>query len=148
MVVTLIVVIVIWYNSSSSATTNHSIVYNTKTIFSSANVIPNTSDSNTLIYYGASNGIYSYNIDTGAITLVSSIVPTGLAYSNGLIVLDKSGNLYNFGVSTSVPISTDVTALVSVIGGYSFTIGGQTFYNGTDTTPANGNYGLVQYTVS
>ena len=145
--ITIIVVVVIWYNHSSSSTTNHSIVYNTKTIYSSANVIPNTSDGISLIYYGTSVGIYSYNVETTAVALVSSLVTKGLAYSGGLIVLDNSGNLYNFSISTTVPIADQVTALTSIVGGYSFTQGGQTIYNGTGTTPANGNYGIIQYTV-
>jgi hypothetical protein len=150
-VIAIAVVLYIWYLNSTSSSTAHSIVYKNKTIVSSSKVIPNTSDGISLIYYGSSTGIYSYNINTAATELVSSTVPSGLAYNSGLLVLDSSGNVFNYSVSQTVPIATGYNALYSTIGGYALgqvVNNAQTYIYSGSKTAANGNYGMVSYTVS
>jgi len=149
--VVIVMILFIYYQSPNAASSLHSIVYNNKTIFTSTKTIPNTSDGVSLIYYGSTTGIYSYNINTGATTLISSTFPMGLAYDNGLLVLDGSGNLYNYSVSQTAQIATGCTSLYSTVGGYELgqLIGGTTYvtYTGSKTA-ANGTYGNITYTVS
>lgn len=145
-IVIVIVVIFIWWHNSATVST-HSITLRDGTkVYQSPNVILNTSDSVSLIYYVAPTGIYAYDINLKTTTLISSMTAKGLAYSNGLLVLDMNGNVFNLNVSSSTPIASDITALYSTVGGYAFSNVSGTF-DTSSLTLANGNFGLVQYTV-
>lgn len=143
----MIVIIVVWFfGGSGSAPSQHSIFYAGQPITFSATPIPNTSDGIQTIFYAMPTGIYTFDKKDKNTALYSDLQATGLAYSGGLLAIDADGNLYNFAVSSTEPVEKGFTGLYSTDKGFAFNRGNGWEYRGSQV-PANGNFGMVQYTV-
>lgn len=145
-VLVIVAFIVYYWGFSSASETNHALALDGNEFYTSANAIPNTSDGVRYIYYANRDGIFSYDTEGGATARVSSMRAVGLAYDSGVLAIDAQGNLYNLALSATVPQESEVTALYSTMNGYAATVRGEVVSNGS-TKAANGDYGLITYTV-
>ena len=148
--IVLIVIIVVWIVVPSvSSSVIHTLIYDEKTLHTSGSPIIATSNKADEILYATSKGIVSYNVETEETKLLNDTIAKGLAFdgknylaldaNNLLYVLDSEGKPQHY--------QAGVNAIYDTLDGFYIQIGDVKSSTG-DITPANGDYGIIQFKVS
>lgn len=127
----------------TNALFNHHITYNNNKLYQSKNIIYSSSDSQNLIFYTTDTNVVEYNTTTGLSRNIFTGKVKGLAYKNNLLILDNNGTLYK---GPNTIYATGVNDIYDTVDGFYISIGNINSYT-TDNTKANGNYGLIQFTI-
>jgi hypothetical protein len=149
---TIFVGIFVWYAFFHSSATSafHTLTYMGKELYSGKDPAVASSDGDHLIVYATPEGVMEYNTTTNKKTLLSSIIAVGLMFNgDDFFILDKNGVLTNattqevelLGVEDIHDTAGDTGA------GFSITANGITSSTGS-TTPAEGNYGMIQLVIT
>ena len=145
-VIVVVIIIIIFYFYNSSIDKTHSLTYNKNTFYTSKTPIVNSSDGKQFIYYATPTEVNEFDTITQKSKTLFKINAKGLAFYKELLVLDDKNILYTYDGNELKSYATGVVNIYDTIGGFFIEISGSTNYTNS-LTPANGNYGLIQYIV-
>lgn len=152
--VVIVVIVIFVVNFTSPAVLAHKLIFSGTTLFTSSSPIPVSSDAVDTIVYGTSKGVVLYDTEKKTSSIINTSVATGLAYSEKddlFFMLEANGNISSLSrTGEKVVLMQGGVKLFDLVGGVYMKIGNDESYITTsgDKTPANGNYGLIQLTIS
>jgi hypothetical protein len=151
-IVFVVVIFFIFFHTTTSI--GHTLVYNGKTLFTSSKPIVVSSDGAYTIAYATPKGVTIYNTETENSKIVNSVIATGIVYSEKddlFMILEENGNISSLSrIGEKSLVSQGGQKMYDTVTGYYMMISDTEIYDTADgdKTPANGNYGLIQLTIT